>query len=78
MSQPTCAEQLGSWIDDGGVLVRFRRTRGWPPADDDLVPVKLRRGGRILGGSLSWETAATARHIFARQSVQRNAGAQRP
>jgi hypothetical protein len=24
-------------------------------ADDDLVPVKLRRGGRILGGSLSWE-----------------------
>ena len=23
--------------------------------DDDLVPVKLRRGGRILGGSLSWE-----------------------
>ncbi len=24
-------------------------------ADDDLVPVKLRRGGRILGGSLSWD-----------------------
>ena len=23
--------------------------------DDDLVPVKLRRGGRILGGSLSWD-----------------------
>ena len=24
-------------------------------ADDDLIPVKLRRGGRTLGGSLSWE-----------------------
>ncbi|MHC2244022.1 hypothetical protein ACVJH7_003329 [Bradyrhizobium elkanii] len=24
-------------------------------ADDDLVPVKLRRGGRTLGGSLTWE-----------------------
>ena len=23
--------------------------------DDDLVPVKLRRGGRTLGGSLSWD-----------------------
>ena len=26
-----------------------------PATDDDLVPVKLRRGGRILGGSLSWD-----------------------
>ena len=24
-------------------------------SDDDLVPVRLRRGGRILGGSLSWD-----------------------
>ncbi len=24
-------------------------------SEDDLVPVKLRRGGRILGGSLSWD-----------------------
>jgi Domain of unknown function (DUF4159)/Aerotolerance regulator N-terminal len=47
-------EQLGSWIDDGGVLVRFAGPR-LAAADDDLVPVKLRRGGRILGGSLSWE-----------------------
>ena len=29
--------------------------RGSPASDDDLVPVKLRRGGRILGGSLSWD-----------------------
>ena len=42
------------WIDDGGVLVRFAGPR-LAAADDDLVPVRLRRGGRMLGGSLSWE-----------------------
>jgi hypothetical protein len=36
------------------VLVRFAGPR-LAQADDDLVPVKLRRGGRILGGSLTWE-----------------------
>ena len=24
--------------------------------DDDLIPSPLRRGGRTLGGALSWET----------------------
>jgi Domain of unknown function (DUF4159) len=47
-------EQLTRWLEDGGVLVRFAGPR-LAAADDDLVPVKLRRGGRILGGSLSWE-----------------------
>jgi hypothetical protein len=47
-------EVLTRWIEDGGVLVRFAGPR-LAAADDDLVPVKLRRGGRILGGSLSWE-----------------------
>src|SRR5262249_20425088 len=47
-------EQLNRWIADGGVLVRFAGPR-LAAADDDLVPVKLRRGGRILGGSLSWD-----------------------
>ena len=47
-------ERLAKWIDDGGVLVRFAGPR-LAAADDDLIPVKLRRGGRTLGGSLSWE-----------------------
>src|SRR5438132_5838389 len=47
-------EQLTRWIDDGGVLVRFAGPR-LAAADDDLVPVKLRSGGRALGGALSWE-----------------------
>ena len=47
-------DQLSHWIEEGGVLVRFAGPR-LAAADDDLVPVKLRRGGRILGGSLSWE-----------------------
>jgi hypothetical protein len=46
--------RLSRWIEQGGVLVRFAGPR-LAAADDDLVPVKLRRGGRILGGSLTWE-----------------------
>ncbi len=50
-------EQLVRWIEDGGVLVRFAgpRLAAAEADDDDLVPVKLRRGGRTLGGSLTWE-----------------------
>ena len=47
-------DRLVAWIEDGGVLVRFAGPR-LAASDDDLVPVKLRRGGRTLGGSLSWE-----------------------
>jgi hypothetical protein len=47
-------DQINRWIEDGGVLVRFAGPR-LAASEDDLVPVRLRRGGRILGGSLSWE-----------------------
>jgi hypothetical protein len=47
-------ERLAQWVENGGVLVRFAGPR-LAASDDDLVPVKLRRGGRILGGSLSWD-----------------------
>jgi len=59
-------EQLTRWVNDGGVLVRFAGPR-LAAADDDLVPVKLRRGGRILGGSLSWEQPQQLA-AFARES----------
>src|SRR5471032_2819379 len=51
---PDLRERLNAWIEQGGVLVRFAGPR-LAQADDDLVPVKLRRGGRSLGGSLTWE-----------------------
>ena len=47
-------DRLSRWVDQGGLLVRFAGTRLSGTADD-LVPVTLRRGGRVLGGSLSWE-----------------------
>ena len=51
---PEIRERMNAWIDQGGVLVRFAGPR-LAQSDDDLVPVKLRRGGRSLGGSLTWE-----------------------
>ena len=46
--------KLTAWVENGGVLVRFAGAR-LAAGSDDLVPVTLRRGGRTLGGALSWE-----------------------
>ena len=43
------------FVEDGGILLRFAGTR-LAASSDDLVPVRLRRGGRVLGGAMSWET----------------------
>jgi len=51
---PEIRDRLNAWIAQGGVLVRFAGPR-LAAGDDDLVPVRLRRGGRSLGGSLTWE-----------------------
>jgi hypothetical protein len=59
-------ERLAKWIEEGGVLVRFAGPR-LAASDDELVPVRLRRGGRTLGGSLSWEKPQ-ALAAFARES----------
>ena len=45
--------QLRDWVDKGGVLLRFAGPR-LANADDDLVPVGLRRGDRNLDGAMSW------------------------
>ncbi|MFN3891444.1 MAG: DUF4159 domain-containing protein [Beijerinckiaceae bacterium] len=49
-------DRLHRFVEDGGVLLRFAGTRLASGAADDLTPVRLRRGGRVLGGSLSWDT----------------------
>ena len=48
-------DKIAAFVDNGGVLIRFAGVR-MAAADDDLIPNALRRGGRTLGGSLSWET----------------------
>ncbi len=48
-------EELGAWLKAGGVLIRFAGPR-LEQGGDELLPVALRRGGRSLGGSLSWST----------------------
>lgn len=53
-------EKLTNWVEDGGVLVRFAGPRleqeRLEPEGEDLLPIRLRRGGRTLGGALSWST----------------------
>lgn len=48
---------LADWLGRGGVLVRFAGPKLAASADD-FVPVKLRAGGRALGGVLSWDKPA--------------------
>ncbi len=57
------AERLVAWTEDGGLLVRFAGPRlargadalsGEAAADDPLLPVRLRAGGRAVGGAMAW------------------------
>jgi hypothetical protein len=48
-------DALSHFVEDGGILVRFAGTH-LAAASGDLVPVRLRRGGRVLGGAMSWDT----------------------
>jgi hypothetical protein len=47
-----------AFVERGGLLLRFAGSR-LAAGNDDLVPVRLRRGGRSLGGTLSWDTPRT-------------------
>jgi hypothetical protein len=48
-------DALARFVDEGGTLIRFAGPR-LANDDDDLLPVRLRRNGRVLGGAMSWET----------------------
>ncbi|MEL6784365.1 MAG: DUF4159 domain-containing protein [Pseudomonadota bacterium] len=49
-------DDIEQWVNGGGMLVRFAGPRLAAADNDDLVPVELRRGGRSLGGTLTWGT----------------------
>lgn len=55
---PDGTGHIGRWVEQGGVLIRFAgpvtaqaMSRG---GSDSLLPVRLRAGGRTLGGAMSW------------------------
>ncbi|OUS04296.1 hypothetical protein A9Q96_15200 [Rhodobacterales bacterium 52_120_T64] len=52
---------LLKWVENGGLLVRFAGPRlaaegAGQVEDDPLLPVRLRAGGRTLGGAMAWNT----------------------
>ncbi len=48
-------ERLARWVEAGGMLVRFAGPRLAGASENDrLLPVRLRKGERALGGALSW------------------------
>jgi len=49
---------LTEWVENGGLLLRFAGPRIARDVTDDLTPVRLRRGGRALGGALLWSKPA--------------------
>ena len=54
----TEVQALDHWIREGGMVVRFAGPRLTEQGDDGLVPVKLRSGGRTLGGAMLWTEPA--------------------
>lgn len=48
-------DALTKFVEDGGTLLRFAGPRLANTADP-LLPTRLRRNGRVLGGAMSWET----------------------
>ncbi|MBD3680070.1 MAG: DUF4159 domain-containing protein [Rhodobacteraceae bacterium] len=56
---PGESEKILEWIDKGGLLVRFAGPRLAASdvsrdIEDPLMPVRLRVGGRTVGGAMSW------------------------
>lgn len=53
----TQREQVTSWMARGGVVLRFAGPK-LAKTSDDLIPVRIRGGGRALGGAMSWAKPA--------------------
>ncbi|WP_439635474.1 DUF4159 domain-containing protein [Oceanicaulis sp.] len=47
-------DRLTAFVEAGGVLIRFSGPNLATRADD-LLPVRLREGGRLFGGAMAWE-----------------------
>lgn len=63
---PAEAEGVQAWVEAGGLLVRFAGPRLAASdvsrdAEDPLMPVRLRAGGRTVGGAMSWGEPKTLR-----------------
>ncbi len=56
--EATERRQLSAWAEKGGLILRFAGPRLAQNAEDQLVPVPLRRGGRTLGGAMLWSQPA--------------------
>ncbi|MAM63940.1 DUF4159 domain-containing protein [Maritimibacter sp. UBA3975] len=59
---PTDKEMLEEWVAEGGLLLRFAGPRlaaadTGRTEEDPLLPVRLRVGGRDVGGAMSWGEA---------------------
>ncbi len=52
------AGQIDSWVERGGLLLRFGGPRLAEDGTDRLLPVRLRGGGRTLGGVMTWDSPA--------------------
>jgi len=63
-------EALEGWVRDGGILLRFAGARLAASdigrdEEDVLMPVRLRAGGRNIGGAMSWGEPKTLRAFSA-------------
>ncbi|MEM6728990.1 MAG: BatA domain-containing protein, partial [Pseudomonadota bacterium] len=70
VAQISEAPDVLEWVEAGGVLLRFAGPRMAAAdigraAQDPLLPVRLRAGGRSVGGAMSWGEPKTLREFSA-------------
>lgn len=61
---PEAEDRLIAWVEEGGLLLRFAGPRlaasdTARTAEEALMPVRLRIGGRSIGGAMSWGAPKT-------------------